>query len=204
MMLRLSHNRVIVLDRQRYLRWISLDISPSPGNSHWADVESEPCRPPFLRPPPLSYRPAWRADRAFGVAGDARARRRGAWRALPLSAHRSRRRRARGPEGCCSKACGASASPASMSPFPTRKPSSLCSTNCRRARPDRCGQHHRGPRRPIDRPQHRHDRLCARVAELVTRLPRMAPVALIGAGGVGKAIAFALAGLGVAELQDLR
>ena len=29
----------------------------------------------------------------------------------------------------------------------------------------------------------------------------MAPVALIGAGGVGKAIAFALAGLGVAELR---
>ena len=69
------------------------------------------------------------------------------------------------------------------------------------ARDHRRGQHRRRPRRTAGRAQHRHHGLRARDRRSGRRLAIVAAVALIGAGGVGKAIAFALAKLGVAELS---
>ena len=66
--------------------------------------------------------------------------------------------------------------------------------------PDRRRQYRGCPRWQIDRPRHRRVRFRASRHRTGRRSSHGA-VAVIGAGGVGKAIAFALAGLGVPELR---
>ena len=74
---------------------------------------------------------------------------------------------------------------------------------CRRRRRDRRGQHrHHRPRRAARRPQHRPHRLPPQLRgepRAATASPAR-PALLVGAGGAGRAVAFALFDLGVRHL----